>query len=61
MLKTCVRDVAAGRRFLLCRTGEKYTMLKIERSTPGGTQYFVRNDDTKSTGTLNHACYVDLL
>ena len=36
-------------------------MLNVKRETPGGTQYFVRNDYTQSNGTLNHSCHVVLL
>jgi hypothetical protein len=56
----CVRHVPVGHRFLLLRTNEEYTMLKVKRETPGGTQYYVRNDYTQSNGTLNHACHVVL-
>jgi len=57
---TCVRHVPVGHRFLLLRTNEEFTMLKVEPQTPGGTQYFVRNDYTQRNGTLNHSCYVVL-
>ncbi len=56
----CVRHVPVGHRFLLLRTNEKFTMLKVERQTPGCTQYFVRNDYTQSNGTLNPQCHVVL-
>jgi hypothetical protein len=56
----CVRHVPVGHRFLLLRTNEEYTMLKVERQTPGGTQYFVRNDYRQSNATLHHSCHVVL-
>ena len=59
--QTCVRHVPVGHRFLLLRTNEEFTMLNVKRETPGGIQYFVRNDYTQSNGTLNHSCHVVLL
>jgi hypothetical protein len=56
----CVRHVPVGHRFLLLRTNEEFTMLKVERQTPGGIQYHVRNDYTQSNGFLNPACHVVL-
>ncbi len=35
-------------------------MMQVKRVTPGGTQYLVWNMDTKTSGTLNHACHVVL-
>jgi hypothetical protein len=58
--QTCVRHVPVGHRFLLLRTNEEFTMVKVKRVTPGGTQYLVWNMDTKTSGTLNHACHVVL-
>lgn len=57
----CVRHAPVGHRFLLLRTNEEYTMLKIERRTPGGNRYVVRNNYTQTDGTLHHSCHIVLV
>lgn len=56
----CVRHVPVGHRFLLIRTNEEFTMLRIAQRTPSGTEYVVRNEYTQTNGTLHHSCHVVL-
>jgi hypothetical protein len=58
--QTCVRHVPVGHRFLLLRTNEEYTMLKVERQTPGGTRYVVQKHNGATDSSLHHSCHVVL-
>jgi len=58
--QVCVRHVPVGHRFLLLRTNEVYTMLRIAHQTPSGTQYVVQKQGAVTDSSLHHSCHVVL-
>lgn len=53
-----VSQLQTGQRFMLMRTREKYTFVRREFKTPGGTRYVVKKDGESKEATLNHQCVV---
>jgi hypothetical protein len=60
-VRTFLRQVPAGKSFILRRTGEVYEMLEIKQRTPNGTRYLVRHKDSSTNATLHHSCHVVIL
>lgn len=56
-----IRNLKSGERFILCRTGEKYTFERSEFRTPGGIRYVVKKDGESRESTLHHSCHVERL
>lgn len=53
-----LRRVRPGQRFVLLRTGERYTLLTKEIDTPSGTRYVVQREGSERKSTLHHSCHV---
>ena len=56
---TRVRKVKPGQRFILLRTGEVYTYLRLEIRTPSGMRHVVERDGRETS--LHHSCHVEVL
>ena len=52
-----LRDLPIGTRFMLMRTGQKFT-LTSRTWLMGKVQYFVVLGDCGRTSTLHHSCHV---
>lgn len=59
MSRVPIRQVAAGARFILLRTGKRYRMLG-QRHKKNRTRYLVVGEDGRETD-LNHQCLVAVL
>lgn len=56
---TRVRRVKPGQRFILLRTGEVYTYLRLEIRTPSGMRHVVERDGRETS--LHHSCHVEVI
>jgi len=56
-MPTFLRQLPDGTRFILCRTGERFTLLCRDRSGWSGTRYVVQREDGSKSG-LRHSCHV---
>lgn len=57
-MRKFLRQLMPGQTFTLLRTGERYTFLRRDIGTPGGTRYVVRSEDRRSETSLHHSCHV---
>lgn len=53
-----LRHIPDGTRFVLCRTGERFTLLRRDIQSPSGTCYVVQRDGEARETTLHHSCHV---
>ena len=56
---TRVRRVKPGQRFILLRTGEVFTYLRLEIETPSGMRHVVERDGRETS--LHHSCHVEVI
>lgn len=53
-----LRSLPTGARFVLCRTGDRYTLFRRDRDRWGGTVIVVLRDGAANESSLHHACHV---
>jgi hypothetical protein len=54
-----LRNLQPGERFVLKRTGDRYTLLRRVHDTPAGTRYVVLRDGENREASLHHSCRVE--
>lgn len=52
-----LRDIPDGARFMLCRSGQRYRLVRRER-VKGRLRHVVLKDGSELEGTLHHSCRV---
>jgi hypothetical protein len=57
MMAPFLRDIPAGARFMLCRSGQRYRLVRRER-VKGRLQHVVLRDGSERESTLHHSCRV---
>lgn len=53
-----LRQLQPGTAFTLLRTGQDYTLVRKEISSPAGTRYVVRRHGENGETALHHSCHV---
>jgi hypothetical protein len=57
MMASFLRDIPDGERFMLCRSGQRYRLVRRER-VKGTLRHVVLKDGSEREGTLHHSCRV---
>lgn len=52
-----LRQLPDGTRFMLCRTGQKYCLIRRDR-IKGRLRLVVQSDGSAQEGSLHHSCHV---